>query len=250
MHPMEETTASQSRSDENGAMPATREPENGETVYKVRHNKKEIGLTMPELLAAAEKGLDYDRIRPSHEFVKKLAACDGETDIAGYLKAASAKLAGKTEKAGEPAVQDPEAAKPEPAMAKGEAAPNGDSKEVFEGMAELLREYPEAAQEGKLSIPDEVAALVQTGMKPLEAYRLYDLKRTRSLCDELRARLSAREENRVNRLSSIGSLAGGDPAEKDFYTSGEWDRLSPKVREKFIRNGKIFDFMKKWSDRT
>ncbi|MDR3644669.1 MAG: hypothetical protein P4M02_06310, partial [Clostridia bacterium] len=88
---MEETTASQSRSDTqpDGQQPGTPRPGEAEKTYRVKHNKQARALTLEELLTAAEKGLDYDRIRPSYDYVKQLAARSGENDIARYLHAVS-----------------------------------------------------------------------------------------------------------------------------------------------------------------
>lgn len=226
---MQEQTASQSRDEREEELRQPAGETGGEEArtFCLRHNRQTVELTLPELLTAAEKGLDYDRIRPSHEYVKRIAAQKGETDVSKFLASES------------------DESKPEeesPAMAE----PSGEG--AFHAVEALLREYPEAMREGRLSIPDEVRQLEARGMRPLEAYRLYDLKRTRAQNDELRARLEASEANRRNERTSIGSLAGGDAPEKDFVTSKEWDALPEAARQKFIRSGRIFDFMRKWSE--
>lgn len=182
---------------------------------------------MDELIAAAEKGLDYDRIRPSHDFVKELAAKSGESDVSRYIERVKAKE------------------KPAAEQYDSESAPFSDNR--FGELEALLREYPEALKDGKLELPEEVKTLEKSGRPILEAYRVYDLKRTKAQCAELASLLEAERTNRSNDIAAVGSLSGGDAVEKDFYTSGEWDRLPEKTKEKLIRNGKIYQFMKKWS---
>jgi hypothetical protein len=218
-----ETPASQSREE---SMPVQEEKK-----YTVKHNKQTVALSMEELLDAAEKGLDYDRIRPSHDYVKQLATQSGETDIPRFLnKAAESKAdsAAKQASAGKEQPQSPDS--------------------QFRNMQQLLAEYPEVLKDGSLSLPDEVAELTKNGMNALEAYRVYDLARTKTQRDEFKTRLEAEVANRSNAQTAMGSLQGGDAVEKDYYSSKEWDRLPEKAREKYIRNGKIYEFMRKWSE--
>ena len=66
---------------------------------------------------------------------------------------------------------------------------------------------------------------------------------------ELQAKYDAETANRANAQAALGSVSGGDAVERDYYTSQEWDRLPEHLRRKFIKNGRIFDFMKKWSEK-
>lgn len=110
----------------------------------------------------------------------------------------------------------------------------------------LAQEYPAfAADPG--SLPQEVRALRESGLSLLEACRLYDLRQVKGENKALQAQLAAQEANRANAQAAIGSLAGGQACEKDYYTSAEWDRLPKSLRETLIRSGKIFEFMRKWS---
>jgi hypothetical protein len=114
-------------------------------------------------------------------------------------------------------------------------------------MAALSQEYPEILQSGKAVLPPEVTELTSGGMKLLDAYRLYDLKRVKRQYAELQTKYDAELESRANAAASVGSVKGGQAYEKDYYTSQEWDKLPQNLKEKFIKNGKIFEFMKKWS---
>jgi hypothetical protein len=194
-----------------------------ETRYTLRHNKADVTLTLGELLKTAEKGLDYDRIRPSHEFVKKLAEKKGESDIARYL----AKMREELSDA---------AAVAEPAHGRAE-----NETEV------IAREYPQFVKNGALELPEAARRMVADGVAPLEACRAADLQETKAFCARLESKLAALEEGRVNAAASIGSLSGGEAPEKDYYTAKEWDRLPGKQKEKFIKNGKIYAFMRKWN---
>lgn len=114
-------------------------------------------------------------------------------------------------------------------------------------LSRIKEEYPEFFESGKPEFPEEIEHLRENGMSVAEAVRAFDLKKTKERCAQLEKRLEIETENRENAAASTGSVAGGNAAEKDFYSSQEWDRLPPQSKEKLIRNGKIFEFMKKWS---
>lgn len=142
----------------------------------------------------------------------------------------------------------------EPTGVTGEASENGAARPEAEpharkDMEELAREYPQTVRDGKLALPEKAEELVKSGMEPLEAMRLCELEQLRSDYGELRQKYDAELENKRNAAASTGSVSGGRAAEKDYYSSEEWDGLSEKTKEKFIKSGKVFDFMKKWSER-
>lgn len=226
-----ETSASQSRDD---TVPKVQDEilQKQNTKYAVRHNKQTVELSIEELLDAAEKGLDYDRIRPSHDYVKQLATQSGETDVARYLNKAKDSKVDSTNNVVLPA--------------NDRKAQSLDSQ--FKDMQLLLAEYPEVLKDGNFILPDEVVAMTKNGMNALEAYHVYDLARTKAQRDELNARLEAELANRSNAQVAMGSLQGGDAVEKNYYSSKEWDRLPPNSKEKYIKNGKIYEFMRKWSE--
>jgi hypothetical protein len=219
------TSASQSREDNTQELPNDKK-------YIVRHNKQSVELSIAELLSVAEKGLDYDRIRPSHDYVKQLATKSGETDVFRYInKAADLKT---------------DSTNSEQTPASASKVKTLDSQ--FEETQKLLAEYPEVLKGGILTFPDEVLTMTKNGMNTLEAFRIYDLARTKTQCDELNARLEAELANKSNAQVAMGSLQGGDAVEKDYYSSKEWDRLPQNAKEKYIKNGKIYEFMRKWSE--
>ena len=127
-----------------------------------------------------------------------------------------------------------------------ESSESGKENEEDE-MATLSQEYPEVLRGGTAVLPPEVTELTSGGMKLLDAYRLYDLRRVKRQYAELQTKYDAELENRANTAAAVGSVKGGQAYEKDYYTSQEWDKLPQNLREKFIKNGKIFEFMKKWS---
>lgn len=112
------------------------------------------------------------------------------------------------------------------------------------------KEYPEYVRNGELLLPQEVQELQKDGIGILEACRMEDLRKTKELAQTLQAELAAERANRENARLSTGSVAGGEACEKDYYSSHEWDKLPAGQKEKLIRNGKIFEFMKKWRERT
>lgn len=278
----EPDTACQSRMGLSGN-PA--QPDAAGTIFRIKHNRQVYELSLPELLSAAQKGLDYDRIRPSHEFVKRLAAQQGEPDVAKFLEKAGPDCENRpdasvdleqtqlppvggrtnTDLPGNPLSRAaPQTATQAPAPSGTKDAENGngeradvqveylpsqkgpDTLEASDPTEALRAEYPGYFRGGEAHLPAEVQALVDGGLAPLEACRLDELRRTRGLCRELQARLDARQANRENEVASTGALTGGEPAGKDFYSSKEWDSLAPRQKETLIRNGKIYDFMKKW----
>lgn len=116
--------------------------------------------------------------------------------------------------------------------------------------ARLTAEYPDAAAKGKAGLPEDIARMCDAeGLSLREAYRLADLRRTKARCGELAERCRIAEENRRNARSSTGSLSGGEAVERDCCGPEEWDRLPPELRRKFIRNGRVFEFMKQWGRR-
>ncbi len=152
--------ASQSRID------TEREVDSGsEKKFIVKHNKGEVTLTLDELLKNAEKGLDYDRIRPSHEFVKSLAAKDGETDVTRFISKKSGSLSDNT-LATEPTVKPDE------------------QNMVKDEMEVIKKEYPEYFKDGGFSLPQDVMEMQKNGLGLLDACRIADLKRSKELCVE------------------------------------------------------------------
>lgn len=200
----------------------------GEKKYIVRHNKSNVQLSLDELIRNAEKGLDYDRIRPSHDFVKELAEKSGESDVSSFITKMKNGKDGNTP--ADNALQQ-----------RRDIADSGDEKEMIE------KEYPEYIKDGQLNLPEDALLLHEGGLDTLNACRFADLKRTKELCARLSAQLEVQKANAANAAASIGSLSGGDAPEKGFYTSQEWDKLPQKSKEKLIRSGKIYEFMKKWS---
>lgn len=198
-----------------------------EEKFTVKHNKADVTLTLAELLTTAEKGLDYDRIRPSHDFVKELARKNGESDVSRFI----AKM--KSDSA---------------AAADGGASKQAETETVTVNESELIKkEYPQYFKNGCAELPEDAQKLRESGMSAIDALRLSELARVREECERLTSRLAAEKVNRENAFAAIGSLAGGESPEKSYYSSKEWDKLSKKQQEKFIRSGKIYEFMKKWS---
>lgn len=219
----EELPASQSRTDDGEGIQSTG---NSEKKYIVKHNKSDVVLTLDELVKNAEKGLDYDRIRPSHDFVKSLAAKSGETNVSQFIEKMNAQDTGDT---------------PAGYVKQPKANAVGNEMEVIE------KEYPEYVKGGSVTLPAEALELHEKGMGLLEACRVADIHNLKKQCESLSAKLDVREANKTNAQAAIGSLAGGGSPEREYYSSQEWDRLPQSTKEKFIRNGKIYDFMKKWS---
>lgn len=114
------------------------------------------------------------------------------------------------------------------------------------GLKQIEAEYPQYVKNGRPELPVEAMELKKPGMKLIDAVRLFDLANTRLECEKLKQQLEAERANHINTDASIGPLPSGG-GEKAYYTPGEWDTLPKATRQKLIKSGKIYDFMKRWS---
>lgn len=112
--------------------------------------------------------------------------------------------------------------------------------------AALAGEYPALAAAGEAGLPADVHREVQSGRALLDACRLHELREAKASVETLTAQLAAERANKAGAAASTGSLAGGAGGERSDYSPAEWDKLPAPLRQKFIRSGRIFDFMKKW----
>lgn len=185
--------------------------EGEEKTYKLRHNKTDVQLTFDELLKNAEKGLDYDRIRPSHEFVKELAIKNGDGDVSHFI----AKM-----------------------------------KDENKTSAKVINQSPneKAIEENfKSEVKSEESGSMQQDLNAEKPNDQDELSKAKETCRRLRAEIETLKANQLNSSRSVGSIKNADNGEKSYYSSKEWDSLDKSKKQKLIKNGKVFEFMKKWS---
>jgi hypothetical protein len=122
---------------------------------------------------------------------------------------------------------------------------------------QLIRDNPEYYKDGKISIPDEVhdalvnIMAVNEGMSVTAAHKIYAsdkaIKDNRKEMDELKATVAVLTGNKTNSEATTGSVVSGSPAaEKDFYTSKEWDELPHDVKMKLFHSGAFDKSAAKW----
>jgi hypothetical protein len=107
-------------------------------------------------------------------------------------------------------------------------------------------------RDGGLNQESRAAEPAKEDAAPPEADRRAQLNELAELKEKyalLSARYEAEMANRGNAAASTGSVESGRAARSDSCTPDEWDALPDGEKEKFIRSGKVFDFMKKWSVR-
>jgi hypothetical protein len=124
----------------------------------------------------------------------------------------------------------------------------------------IIRDNPEFYKNGKVDVPSEVIDGIQqiqlSGLadNPYSAYQMYKSNKTqenlKQELEKLKATIAVKEGNTENAAATTGSASSGSPAaEKDFYTSKEWDELyksNPELGKKMIRDGRFDKFAAKW----
>lgn len=204
--------------------------------YPVRHNKETVALTLGELREAASKGLDYDRIRPSHDFVKTLAQRSGIPDVSRYIGTVQEELA-----------RDDAGTTPDGSgsLPDGPASREQEQLAVWTAIAE---EFPDAVRGGRLNFPEGALRLLHDGTapNPLEALRLNERAELKARLGAYEAGVAADKANLDGAAASAGDVAGGSAREKDFYTTDEWDRQPDDFKRRHILNGDFFKWAKKW----
>lgn len=202
-----------------------------EPKYKVKFYGQEQEMTVSELVAAAQKGLDYDNVRarleqaqqsaPAVQLVERYAAANGMT-VEQYLQFANqgfeqqavAQLVAQG--VPEPAAKDLVAERLRLDRERRSIAPlaaqqraQQEQREKLSPWMELLREYP-----GTKELPPEVAQRVAAGETPLAAMRAFELA-------QMRAQLAAKDAAQKNRQTAPGSAGGlGGKERKDDFEAG------------------------------
>ena len=207
------------------AQPGQKEQHEAEPKYKVKFYGQEQEMTVSELVAAAQKGLDYDNVRarleqaqqsaPAVQLVERYAAANGMT-VEQYLQFANqgfeqqavAQLVAQG--VPEPAAKDLVAERLRLDSERRSIAPlAAQQREKLSPWMELLREYP-----GTKELPPEVAQRVAAGETPLAAMRAFELA-------QMRAQLAAKDAAQKNRQTAPGSAGGlGGKERKDDFEAG------------------------------
>lgn len=207
--------------------------------WTLRHLDENRVVTEQELIALAQKGMDYDRIRskydeskPGMELLNQFARQAGMNipDYIAHLRTQSKRAAGMNEADARRAVEleDREAAVAAKEAEQAERQSADRQKEAADArrradIAEFQKAFPEAAREpGR--IPQEVWADVRAGMTLVTAYSRYAVKEARTRAKEAEVKAEAEKQNAKNAGRSTGSMksAGGEKKSRDPFLEG-WD---------------------------
>lgn len=205
-----------------------------EPKYKVQLHGREQELTVPQLVAAAQKGLDYDNMRtqlaaaqqalPALRLVEQYAAANGMT-AGQYLQAAGQNIRqqavneltqkGVPEQTAKELVaermrleEERRAIAPLMQHMNAEAA----RKKARDPWLAVTREYPDV-----VNLPESVLMSVQKGETPLAAMRAWELEQLRAKLSAQEMQLSAQAATLKNRQTAPGSAAGAADTRRDPF---------------------------------
>lgn len=224
----EQEGASQAQQAEQADVPKT---------WTLRHLDDQRVVGEQEMVALAQKGLDYDRIREKYDEAKPVMELFGRfarqnnmtiQDYTAHLRTQAMKASGMSEAEAKRAVEleDREAAvaAKEAAEAEKQAASqrkaDADARRNAD-IKEFQMAFPEAAKDPK-SIPQEVWADVRKGMSLVTAYSKYQVAQANAKAEEAQRTAAAAQQNRKNAERSAGSMksAGADSKSKDPFLEG------------------------------
>ena len=190
---------------------------------RVKHLGQEMELSMDELIANAQKGLDYDHVREERDQLRQspeISLLDRLSKAAGMTRSEYVAAVEQRQKEQEIAAQMqrgiPEEAarrlqKLEEAETRREAEERArEAAQVRnQDLMDFIKAYPDVQE-----FPEEVLAAISKGEKPLYAYQAYENR-------QLKTKLAAFQKNEENKQKTAGSMKGsGTPEEADAFSSG------------------------------
>lgn len=205
-----------------------------EPKYKVQMYGREQELTVPQLVAAAEKGLDYDNVcaqlaaaqqaLPALRMVEQYAAANGMT-AQQYLQAAGQDIQQQavnelTQKgvpeqtARELVAERMKLEEERRAIAPLMQRLNAEEarKKARDPWLAVTREYPDV-----VNLPESVLLSVQKGETPLAAMRAWELEQLRAKLSAQEMQISAQAATLKNRQTAPGSAAGAADTRRDPF---------------------------------
>lgn len=241
----EEATDSTEAADEGGAEETEKEEGNEPTEEKgaqeatesftLKVNKEERTYNREEVIALAQKGVDYDRVKGQlQESRQKVAeAAEAMEVLAAVAKASEIDVAQLLDNLQigllkrQHGLTDSEAKerllreKAEKENASLKAAAKEKEQETGEQRAQReVSEFREAYPEAELSkeLLDKLMPEVQSGTPLLKAYQKYELAQKDQKIKELQQQLAAQKQNKANAVASPGSQkdSGGRRTKSDF----------------------------------
>ena len=212
-------------------------------MWTLRHLDEVRQVGEADMVALAQKGLDYDRIRGKYDESKPVMELFGTfakqagmsvTDYLSYIRTQAKQASGMSEAEAKRAVdlEDREAAvsAKEAAEAQRQGAANqaaqaraaADARRSAD-IAEFQKLFPDAAKDPK-AIPQEVWANVRSGMSLVSAYSKYAVDQANAARQAAEQKAAASAQNRRNADRATGSMqsAGENTGSKDPFLEG-WD---------------------------
>lgn len=209
---------------------AEEEVEEESDAFTVKYNGEEKKLSRDEMIAAAQKGLNYDKIKsrldsfesgPIHRAMKAAADKAGMSieDYANYMlenSEADAQLEAEREIRNKypdaPAEMVKELAGYR--TKKSEAGTKQKEQSAEEkAWAEALREYPDTKVD---ELSDDVLEDIKNGSSPLMALKNHEIRELKKQQSEA----AVREKNAKNKKTSLGSLRTNKGDETDPFLKG------------------------------
>ena len=205
-----------------------------EPKYKVQLGGRELEMTVSELVAAAQKGLEDDSMRaqadaarqalPALRMVEQYAAANGMT-AQQYLQFAQQNIHRQAvEQLTQKGVPEETARELVDERMQLEAerrtiAPllqrmNAEEarRKARDPWLEMTREYPDV-----VNVPESVLLSVQKGERPLAAMRAWELEQLRAKLSAQEMQLSAQAAALKNRQTTPGSAAGAADTRRDPF---------------------------------
>lgn len=214
-------------------------PAQEEKKWTLHHLQESREVNESELVALAQQGLDYERIRskydeskPVMELFRQFAkqADMSITDYLAYIRTEAKRASGMSDAEAKRAIdlEDREAAVAAKEAAEQEKNAAKESQEAAEArrkadIEKFQKTYPDAAKDPQ-SIPKEVWDGVKNGLSLVESYAVWKQKAAETALTEAKQQQAAAVQNQKNASRSTGSMksAGESRKSKDPFLEG-WD---------------------------
>lgn len=212
-------------------------------MWTLRHLDEVRQVGEADMVALAQKGLDYDRIRGKYDESKPVMELFGTfarqagmsvSDYVSQLRTRAKQASGMSEAEAKRAVdlenreaavsakEAEEAQRQSTANQAAQAKAAADARRSAD-IAEFQKLFPDAAKDPK-AIPPEVWVNVRSGMTLVSAYSKYAVDQANAARQAAEQKAAATEQNRKNAARATGSMqsAGENTGGKDPFLEG-WD---------------------------
>lgn len=212
-----------------------------EQTYTLKICGREQKMSLPEVLALAQKGGDYDRVRENYDSIKadahrlqEIARASGKSTAELLDTLGGAERQAAQEEAVSRLVQgglDESVARVIGEMLTGNSVPkNTQNNALAESAADNTADDSSAVRDsikklvdvyGISELPQEVIQMsVDKGLLPFEAYQAWKIAEGEAAQEALRQQLAAEQKNRDNRARGVGSLQGAGDGTRDAFLAG------------------------------